>query len=370
MKIAIISPFLTDSGGAEKVTGFHYKELSKHHEVTVITSAYDPKVYPELFENAKIIQLMPLLKGKPLFKTIVNLLLCFVKGPMLKGYDLVIAETPNSHILASKANNYGIPIIWYSHHPNKVAYGYENKNLIITLLNKMTIKFDRSAVKKINLIFANSNFMKSVFNEIYPENIRRKIRVLYPPTDLRGYSYSKSKGYFLCVSRLEKVKRIGLLIEVFNETGNNLFIVGSGAEEAELKRAAKPNIKFLGRVSEAELKKLYSECEAAIQLNTREDFGLVPVEAGASGKPIIAVAEGGFLETVTRKAGVLIKEPYKDNLIKVINNWREFKFKPADCKDNAKRFSLENHMKSLKKVIKFFEANKRNINAINKYCSN
>jgi glycosyltransferase involved in cell wall biosynthesis len=344
VKIAIIVPFLTNIGGAEKVTGIHYQELSKKHDVTIYTSVYDSKVYPEYFKEARIIELMPWARKLPMFRTIVNLFWCLKKGSFLKQYDLVLAETPNSHVVASKS---GKKTIWYSEHPNKVSYGLEKKNWLVNLVSKLTIRADQKAVKKIDVVIANSYYMKNIMQKIYPD---KKIIVIYPPTELKDYKQAKSKDYFFCVSRLEPVKRIDTLIKVFNKTGQELMIAGTGMMMEELKAMANKNIKLLGRLSETELRKYYSECKAVIQLNKGEDFGLVPVEANASGKPVIAVNDGGFKETITNKTGVLINEPYEENLIRVLQNWHN-KFKASDCKKNAERFGVKAHMKGLNRII-------------------
>ena len=350
MKIAILAPFLTSTGGAEKVTGIHYRELSKEHEVTVFTSVYDKKVYPEYFGNTKVIELMPYAEKLPMFRTLTNILWAVKNANFLKEFDVILAETPNTHITASKAKKWDKKVIWYSEHPNKIAYGLEDRGTIINSLMKLTIPADKTAVENIDVIFANSKFMENEFKKIYSDEITKKIKVLYPPTDLDGYKHKKSKGYFLCVSRLEQVKRVDVMIEVFNETDKELIIVGSGPEEEKLKKIAGKNIRFAGRVSEEKLKELYASCEAAVQLNTREDFGLAPIEAGISGKPTIAVNEGGFKETIKKNTGVLINEPYKASLIKVLKNWKN-KFKPIDCINNAKKYSTKEHMKALTKFL-------------------
>jgi len=352
MNIAIIAPYLTSIGGAEKVTGLHYDYLKRKNDVTVFTSVYDRKVYPELFSDAKIIELLPWMKGRPLMRTIINLFFCFISCKRLKDFDLIIAEAPNAHILAARAKKaYKTPVIWVSHHPNKVAYSVERKGIIVTLLSKLSIPADKKAVKLINVILANSEFMEKKFLKIYGPEISNKLSVLYEPTQIKKFRKGRSKGYFLCVGRLEKVKRIEMLVKVFNEIDKQLIIIGSGPLKEKLMKLKKSNTKILSRVSEKELIDYYSRCEAVIQLNKDEDFGLVPVEAMASGKPVIAVSEGGFKETITKNTGILLRKPYEKNLLKTLNSWSN-KFKSSDCIVQAGKFSKKTHLEKLEKIIK------------------
>ena len=135
-----------------------------------------------------------------------------------------------------------------------------------------------------------------------------------------------------------------------------LIVVGSVHETKKsyfdkLKKSAKSNIKFITNITNKDLIKLYSHAECVIQTSSNEDFGLVPIEAMASGKPCIAVNEGGFRETINKKTGILINEPYVDNLVKAVENFEANKFNKTDLLNRAKVFSDEIFIEKIRKII-------------------
>jgi glycosyltransferase involved in cell wall biosynthesis len=113
---------------------------------------------------------------------------------------------------------------------------------------------------------------------------------------------------------------------------------------------------FAGSVSDEQLGHLYSRCKAAIQTAIDEDFGIIPVEAMASGKPCIAVNEGGFRETIINgKTGILVNTPYAENLTDAIRNFDNYDFNPSTCKNRARLFSEEKFIERMKKAMSEFK---------------
>jgi glycosyltransferase involved in cell wall biosynthesis len=155
--------------------------------------------------------------------------------------------------------------------------------------------------------------------------------------------YWKSPGdYFLIVSGLVAYKRIDSAVRVFNRSGRRLVIAGDGPDYPRLKAASGPNITLLGRVPDAELAELYARCRALI-LPGEEDFGLTPVEALASGKPVIALGRGGALETVPAYGGVLYDNQSDEGLAAAIGRFEavEPDFQPTALQAYARRFAPE-----------------------------
>lgn len=135
----------------------------------------------------------------------------------------------------------------------------------------------------------------------------RDADVIYPPVDIKRFSISDNlSDYFLIVSAFAPYKRIDIAIEAFNRLGLPLKIVGAGQDEKRLKGMAKRNIEFLGWRKDEEIAYLYARCRALI-FPGEEDFGIVPVEAMASGRPVIAYGRGGVLETVMPLEGSRVK---------------------------------------------------------------
>jgi glycosyltransferase involved in cell wall biosynthesis len=133
--------------------------------------------------------------------------------------------------------------------------------------------------------------------------------VIHPPVDVDSFGWSPSEDYYLVVSELVQYKRIDLAVAACSRTGRRLKIVGDGPGYRELKGSAGSSVEFCGRVSSDELRDLYSRSRALLQPG-EEDFGMVSVEALASGKPIIACGRGGALEIAKGEpAGFFFNDP-------------------------------------------------------------
>ncbi len=195
------------------------------------------------------------------------------------------------------------------------------------------------------------------------ENVRERIAsiyhrssdVIYPPVDTSAFPLSDRRdGYFLIVSALVPYKRVDLAVKAFNQTGDRLIVVGSGPELERLRSIAKPNIEFAGWQPDERLPEYYAGCEAVI-FPGEEDFGIVPVEAMASGKPVIALARGGALETVRDsgpvRTGVLFQEPTPDSLIDALTRYRNTVFDPVAMREFAKGFDREVFKQRIREYI-------------------
>jgi len=166
--------------------------------------------------------------------------------------------------------------------------------------------YDRFLTRRFDRVCVISNTTKENFRKFLGVNSH----VIYPPTDITGRKPTEGK-YYLWVGRLTAMKRPGLVIEAFRQMPMlSLRVVGGGELFEELKRTAPANVTMVGPVSEDQLKREYDGCIAAVFVSTREDFGYVPIEAFASGKPCIATDEAGFKETIIPGVtGVLVKDP-------------------------------------------------------------
>ena len=154
------------------------------------------------------------------------------------------------------------------------------------------------------------------------------------------------------MSRLVKYKRIDIAVQAFNQLGWSLKIVGIGKEEGRLKAMAKKNIEFLGQLTEERLLDYYQKCSAVV-FPPAEDFGLVPLEAQACGRPVLAFKAGGALETVKeRKTGMFFFPQTPEALTKVLIDFNTLEYQSEDCRRNAERFSKELFKKKIKEVVK------------------
>jgi len=167
----------------------------------------------------------------------------------------------------------------------------------------------------------------------------------------RPATSDQQPGYFLVVSRLGGYKKVDIVVEAFNKLGLPLKIVGDGPQYKFLKEAAKNNIEFLGRRSDTEVSALLANCRALI-FPTHEDFGIVPVEAIAAGKPIIAYRGGGALETVLEGVtGEFFDHQTTGDIIKAVKRFPPNKYSPVACQTQAKKFSEENFKREMRSFV-------------------
>lgn len=165
-----------------------------------------------------------------------------------------------------------------------------------------------------------------------------------------------SEGYFLVVSRLVGAKNVDIAVEVCTNLKLPLKIVGTGREQERLEKMAGDTIEFLGDIDDQELVRLYQNCRALIFSGSQEDFGIVPVEAMAAGKPVIALAQGGIKETVIDgKTGLLVENLTQGAFVIAINKFLEMEKKgqwDADfIRKHTQKFSKERFKKEIKKFV-------------------
>ena len=205
-------------------------------------------------------------------------------------------------------------------------------------LGALMRRWDFAAAQRVDHFIAISHEIQARIAKHY----QRESVVIYPPVDLQRYRPQPQPGdYFLIVSRLIPYKRIDLAIRAFNRLGLPLVIAGSGRDHARLEKLAQPNIQFLGRVPEADLPDLMARCRALV-FPGYEDFGITPVEAQASGRPVIAFGAGGALDTVIEgQTGVLFQPQTVESLIDGVQRFNAMRFDPQIARSNAERFSAD-----------------------------
>lgn len=273
-------------------------------------------------------------------------------------YDLVISS---SHAVAKgvKVNPHGLHIC-YCHTPMRYIwdqyeqyFGEGRTNILtrtaMTLLLPSLRKWDVETSKSVHHFIANSENVRKRIQRIYG----RDAEVIYPPVDVQRFSLSqKNDDYFLIVSALVPYKRVDLAIDVFNRNGERLVIIGNGVEEKKLKAMARRNIEFVNWVSDDELAAYYAGCRALI-FPGEEDFGIVPVEAMACGKPVIAFGKGGVLESVVDgTTGVFFYEQNVASLEDALRRFAALEFNPETIRAQAMKFTREEFVVKMKNYVK------------------
>ncbi len=214
-------------------------------------------------------------------------------------------------------------------------------------------QWDFSAAQRVDHFIANSEYIARRIRTYY----RRESTVIYPPVDTAsGFLAETTSDYYLSVGRLTHTKRLDLLILACNQLGRPLVIAGTGREEKRLKAIAGPTVKFLGRVADKDLPKLYAECRAFL-FAADEDFGIVPVEAQSYGRPVIAYGHGGVLETVLAGApqstGVLFPAQSVDAVVSGILEFEfiENSFDPQFIQAHAQKFDTTVFTKAIQQYV-------------------
>ena len=264
----------------------------------------------------------------------------------LAGYDLVISSEagPSKGVIPppnSKHITYchsPMRYIWDQYHQYKLELGWPARQIFSHVAHNLR-QWDVTAASRVDKFVANSNFVAARIARYYG----RDAEVLNPPVDLDAYRpiASPSQSYYFMISELVPYKRADLAVEAFRGLDKQLVIAGSGSEFKRLKSIAPPNVRFVGRASNSELRELYSNA-AALIFPGEEDFGIVPLEAMACGRPVLAYGSGGVLETVVDgKTGLFFHEQTAAALRQTILDFESkvANFEPRIIRARAEQFS-------------------------------
>jgi glycosyltransferase involved in cell wall biosynthesis len=347
MRIALVHDWLTNFAGAERVL------VSLHElfpQAPIYTSVYCPEEFPQLAEadvRTSFLQKIPLARSRhqafPLLRTVA------FEGFDLSEYDVVISSShaEGKGVITRPGTLHicycytPIRYYWsgYHHYLNNPRYGILNpliKTIMPYLTNYLRL-WDRCAADRVDLFVAISNYIAQRIQKYY----RREASVIYPPVNTSWLRISPDiDDYFLLAGRLIPYKRADIVVEAFNRLGLPLKIVGTGSELQSLKDMAGPNIEFLGRIGDEDLGEMYSRCRALI-FPQEEDFGIVPLEAMAAGRPVIAYRSGGALETVADgETGVFFERQDAQSLIDAVRDFDPDRFDPEKLRKHAQGFDV------------------------------
>lgn len=204
-------------------------------------------------------------------------------------------------------------------------------------------RWDQAAADRVTHFVAISEAVRQRVKEAYG----REAAVIYPPVDAQRFqppptarpNLSSERGdYFLIISRLVPYKRIDLAVRAFTQLGLPLRIIGDGRDRRALEAMAGPSVRFLGRLGDEETRGYLERCRAFL-FPGEEDFGIAPLEAQAAGRPVIAYARGGALETIVEgETGLFFREPTPQSLAEAVLSFDDGQFNPATIREHALRF--------------------------------
>ena len=287
----------------------------------------------------------------------------------LEGYPLVISS---SHLVAKGVLTSPDQLhISYVHTPVRYAWDQMNIYLKRSFLRRIGLgplirwqlhtlrQWDQLSSSRVDYLLANSNFTAKRIWKYW----RRRSEVLHPPVNVNRFEWNKPReDFYLSVCRLVPNKRVDLVVRAFNKLQLPLVVVGDGVEKAHLKNLAGPTVQILGFQSQENIQKLMSKCRAFVYAGI-EDFGIAPVEAMASGAPVIAFGKGGILDTVKcfnsnsdkGATGLLFHDQTVKSLVEAIEFFKEKQLwrdlKSELIRDWSNSFSQDSFKKRFEQII-------------------
>ncbi len=365
MKIALVHDYLKEYGGAERV-------LEALHEIwpkaPIYTAFCDENATAgKAFARKKIIEswLAPLIKYKNLHSPLRFLAPAIWRSFDFTDYDVVVASS-SWYITRGFKVSPKTKVFCYCHTPPRYLYGYQTSiewqrywpvRIYALLVNHFLRLYDFRSAQTVDQFIVNSHNTQGRVKKFY----RRDSTIIYPPVEIdkikKATASLKPENFYLVVSRVVGAKGIELAIEAAKKLKTPLKIIGETAGlywfAQGVGRLQNKYVEFVGRVTtDEELYHYYGRCRAFLALATDEDFGITPVEAMAAGRPVIAFRGGGYLESVIEgKTGEFFDEPTVESLVEVLKKFKPEKYKPEDCRKQAKKFSKERFKKEIKEFI-------------------
>jgi len=299
-RVALVHYWLVNWRGGERVL----KALADlYPEADIFTHVADPELIERELPGRNVyttfISKLPL--AQRWYQKYLPLMPMALEQLDLRNYDLVISSEsgPAKGVITSSHATHicychsPMRYVWDMYHDYRSHAGWLTRMLMVPMMHRLRL-WDQVSAQRVDHYIANSKFVAGRIAKYY----RRDAEVIYPPVAVDDFEVSTlDEGFYLSVGQLVGYKRADLLVDAFNQSGKPLVIIGDGELLRSLKKRAASNVRLLGRQSFKSIRQHYSSCRALVFPGV-EDFGIVPVEAMASGKPVIAYAVGGALETV------------------------------------------------------------------------
>lgn len=359
MRVGIIHDYLAQAGGAERVIEAMHPVFP---DAPIFTSVYDPKSTLACFHGMDIrtsfLQKFKFARSAKWHKLMLPLYPMAFESFDFSGYDVLVSNTTGfaKGVISGPETCH----IAYCHTPARFAWRYHEylaqgnyskfQRGILPLILHFLRNWDYAAAQtRVDYFLANSYNIARRVRKYYG----RSSRVLYPPveTDRFAIASKPQADFFLIVSRMMPYKRIDLAIEACNLMNMPLKVVGTGPDFPRLKAMAGPTVEMLGRQPDAEVVRLMRECKAFL-FPGEEDFGIAPVEAMASGRPVVAYRAGGALETVVEnQTGLFFDEPNVTSLVDAMRRLERMDVDSAMIRRHAIRFDIRHFQDRLRLLV-------------------
>ncbi len=359
MKVALVHDYLNQMGGAERVV------LALHEifpDAPIYTSIYDPQRVDPTFQKMDIrTSFMQKFPGVTKHHQPYLPFYPFAMESLdLRGYDLVLSSSSafGKGVITRPETMH----ICYCHTPMRWCWNYDEyvereqlgstaRKVLPFLITGLRI-WDQTSAMRVDHFIANSPVVAERIQKYY----RRDAIVIPPPVEASRFPFDsaiESEDYFLTLSRLIPYKRVDLAIEACNELHLPLVVIGSGRDLDRLKRLAGPTIRFMGRLSDEDVLHYLAHCRAFLSLN-EEDFGITPLEAQASGRPVLAYGAGGALTSVVDGVtGTFFAEQTVESLTTALASFDEHTYDPTVIRNHALEFDMPRFKR---RILQFVEA--------------
>jgi glycosyltransferase involved in cell wall biosynthesis len=367
MKVAIVHYWLVGMRGGEKVV----EALAEMYpQADIFTHVYVPEMISEKIREHRIIPtfINALPRASKMYKTYLPLMPLALEQCDLRGYDLVISSEsgpakgviPPAEALHVCYCHTPMRYIWNMYHDYREGAGRVTRMMMPALSHYLRM-WDVSTAARVDSFVANSETVAKRIRRYYGADSV----VIHPPVDTNSFSIappSELEDYYLMAGELVSYKRPDLAVRAFNELKLKLVVIGGGDMLDEVRRLAGPTVTVLGAQPFDVLRSHYARCRALI-FPGEEDFGMVPVEAMASGRPVIAFGRGGAVETVaTGLSGVFFAEQTVESISLAVDELGKFEIDPAKIAAHAKRFGKDHFFRKMREHIDRLLAEKHRLN--------
>ena len=355
MRVAIVHDYLNQYGGAERVLD----ELKlMYPDAPVYVSIHDPRRMPERYRQWDIrtswLNRVPMANRK--HQMLLPLYPLAFEGFDLSSYDLVVSSSSGfAHGVLTQPDTLNV---CYCHSPPRFLWDYhryaEREHLsgpVRAFLASQLIKlrqWDRTSANRTDVWVSTSNVVQKRILHTYSQ----PSTIIPPPVDTSRFDVGEGRGgFYLMLMRLVGWKRPDIVVDACTRLKLNLVVAGDGRELAALRERAGPTVRFAGRVNDVQMRALYRDCRALL-LPSEEDFGITPLEAMASGRPVIAYGRGGVLDTVMPgQTGVFFEEQSADAVADTLADFDMDRFDPEVVRRHAEGFDSVAFRRRLRSLI-------------------
>lgn len=345
-RVALVHYWLVSMRGGERVLE---RLIDLFPDADVFTHVYDPEKVSSKIRAANVRQTFigRLPGARRHYQKYLPLMPLALEELDLRGYDLVISSEsgPAKGVITGPDTLHlcychsPMRYIW-DHYPDyRESAGRLTRAMMPIAFHRLR-QWDVASASRIDGVIANSNFVARRIAKVWG----REARVVHPPVAVEEFAPSPDVGdRYLWVSQMTSYKKADVALEAFNRLGVPALMVGDGEMYDQIAAQAGPNVEVRRRLNFAELRQAYATCRALV-FTPEEDFGIVPVEANASGRPVIAYGRGGVTDSIVEgRTGLFFDRQTPAALIEAMDRFEKWlpHFRPEDAVRNAARFSPE-----------------------------